>query len=174
MTHDYESHGTTTLFAAMSTLDGSVISRYAQRHRHVGWLDFLRQNDCETPKPKYLHLVRYNYATHKHPKVREWLAKHLRCHVHFTPTSASSLNMVGRYFRSISTDRLGRVVFRSGLELTAATEEYIIVHNQNPKSFVWTAKANDIFQKVFAPITALATRRTKHYSSPSIQQYFVS
>ena len=91
MTHDYKRHGTTTLFAAMSTLDGSVISRCAQRHRHVEWLDFLRQIDRETPKEKALHLVCDNYATHKHPKVREWLEKHSRFHVHFTPTSASWL-----------------------------------------------------------------------------------
>ena len=104
MTHDYKSHGTTMLFAAMITLDG-VISRYAQRHRHVEWLGFLRQIDCETPKYEYLHLVRDNYATHKHPKVREWLARHLRCHVHFTPTSASSLNMVGRFWLGSSQSR---------------------------------------------------------------------
>lgn len=148
MTHDYKRHGTTTLFAAMSTLDGSVISRCAQRHRHIEWLDFLRQIDRETPKDKELHLVCDNYATHKHPVVKEWLEKHPRFHIHFTPTSASWMNMVERFFRSISTDRLDRGVFRSVPELVTAIEEYITVHNQNPKPFVWTAKANDILQKV--------------------------
>jgi transposase/DNA-binding CsgD family transcriptional regulator len=167
MTHDYKRNGTTTLFAAMSTLDGSVISRCAQRHRHVEWLDFLRQIDRETPKDKALHLVCDNYATHKHPKVKEWLEKHPRFHVHFTPTSASWLNMVERFFRSISTDRLERGVFRSVPELIAAIEEYIAVHNQNPKPFVWTAKANDILQKVIRANATLVQRKTKHYTSGS-------
>jgi transposase len=148
LTHDYKRHGTTTLFAALSTLDGKVISRCAQRHRHIEWLDFLRQIDRETPKDKGLHLVCDNYATHKHPTVIAWLAKHPRFHVHFTPTSASWLNMVERFFRSISTDRLERGVFRSVPELVEAIEQYIATHNQNPKPFVWTAKANDILQKV--------------------------
>ena len=148
MAHDYKRNGTTTLFAAMSTLDGSVISRCEQRHRHTEWLLFLRQIDRETPRDKSLHLVCDNYATHKHPKVKEWLAEHPRFHVHFTPTSASWLNMVERFFRSISTDRLERGVFRSVPELIAAIEEYIAAHNRNPKPFLWTAKANDILQKV--------------------------
>lgn len=148
MTHDYKRHGTTTLFAAMSTLDGSVISRCAQRHRHTEWLDFLRQINRVTPKDKELHLICDNYATHKHPAVQEWLARHKRFHMHFTPTSASWLNMVERFFRSLSTDRLERGIFRSVPELNAAIEQYITVHNQNPKPFVWTAKANDILQKV--------------------------
>jgi transposase len=161
MTHDYKRHGTTTLFAAMSTLDGSVISRCAQRHRHVEWLDFLRQIDRETPKAKELHLVCDNYATHKHPKVKEWLEKHPRFHIHFTPTSASWLNMVERFFRSISTDRLERGVFRSVPELTAAIEEYIAVHNQNPKPFVWTAKANDILQKVIRANRRIGSKKNE-------------
>lgn len=161
MTHDYKRHGTTTLFAAMSTLDGSVISRCAQRHRHIEWLDFLRQINRETPKDKELHLVCDNYATHKHPKVKEWLEKHPRFHMHFTPTSASWLNMVERFFRSISTDRLERGVFRSVPELIDAIEEYIIVHNQNPKPFVWTAKANDILQKVIRANHRLGSKKNQ-------------
>ena len=159
MTHDYKRHGTTTLFAAMSTLDGSVISRCAQRHRHVEWLDFLRQIDRETPEDKALHLICDNYATHKHPKVKEWLEKHPRFHIHFTPTSASWLNMVERFFRSISTDRLARGVFRSVPELVAAIEDYITVHNQNPKPFIWTAKANDILQKVIRANRQLGSKK---------------
>lgn len=161
MTHDYKRHGTTTLFAAMSTLDGSVISRCAQRHRHIEWLDFLRQIERETPKDKELHLVCDNYATHKHPKVKEWLEKHPRFHVHFTPTSASWLNRVERFFRSISTDRLERGVFRSVPELIAAIEEYIAVHNQNPKPFVWTAKANDILQKVIRANRKIGSKKNE-------------
>ncbi len=161
MTHDYKRHGTTTLFAAMSTLDGSVISRCAQRHRHTEWLDFLRQIDRETPKEKQLHLVCDNYATHKHPTVQTWLTKHPRFHMHFTPTSASWLNMVERFFRSLSTDRLERGVFRSVPELIKAIEEYIATHNKNPKPFVWTAKANDILQKVVRANRLLSSKKNE-------------
>lgn len=161
MTHDYKRNGTTTLFAAMNTLDGSVISRCEQRHRHVEWLAFLRQIDRETPKDKDLHLICDNYATHKHPKVKEWLAKHPRFHVHFTPTSASWLNMVERFFRSISTDRLERGVFRSVPELITAIEEYIALHNQSPKPFIWTAKANDILQKVIRANSRLSSKKNE-------------
>ena len=159
MTHDYKRHGTTTLFAAMSTLDGSIISRCAQRHRHIEWLDFLRQIDRDTPKEKELHLICDNYATHKHPKVQEWLKKHSRFHVHFTPTSASWLNMVERFFRDITTERLRRGVFRSVPELIKAIKEYIAVHNKNPKPFIWTAKANDILQKVIRANHRLSSKQ---------------
>ncbi|RJF92825.1 IS630 family transposase [Noviherbaspirillum saxi] len=161
MTHDYKRHGTTTLFAAMCTLDGAVISRCAQRHRHGEWLDFLRQIDRETPKEKELHLICDNYATHKHPTVRAWLEKHPRFHLHFTPTSASWLNMVERFFRSLSTDRLERGVFRSVPELIAAIDEYIAVHNENPKPFVWTAKSNDILQKVIRANRRLGSKKNE-------------
>lgn len=161
MTHDYKRHGTTTLFAALNTLDGSVIARCEQRHRHVEWLDFLRQIDRETPKDKTLHLICDNYATHKHPKVREWLDKHPRFSIHFTPTSASWLNMVERFFRDITTERLRRGVFRSVPELVAAIKEYIAVHNQDPKPFVWTAKANDILQKVIRANRRLSSKKNE-------------
>ena len=157
MTHDYKRHGTTTLFAALSTLDGSLISCCQQRHRHAEWLVFLRRIDRQTPKNKELHLICDNYATHKHPKVQEWLAMHPRFHVHFTPTSASWLNMVERFFRDLSTQRLERGVFRSVPELIAAIKEYVAVHNKNPKPFIWTAKAADILQKVIR-----ANRRLTH------------
>ena len=161
LTHDYKRHGTTTLFAALSTLDGKVIGRCAQRHRHIEWLDFLRQIDRETPKDKELHLVCDNYATHKHPAVIAWLAKHPRFTVHFTPTSASWLNMVERFFRSISTERLERGVFRSVTELICAIEQYIATHNQNPKPFVWTARANDILQKVIRANARIGSRNNQ-------------
>src|SRR5450755_3785787 len=161
MTHDYKRHGTTTLFAAMNTLDGTVISRCEQRHRHVEWLDFLRQINRETPQDKTLHLVCDNYATHKHPKVKQWLAKHPRFHMHFTPTSASWLNMVERFFRDITTKRLRNGVFRSVPELTAAIKDYIAVHNQDPKPFVWTAKAHDILAKVIRANRNLSSKQNE-------------
>jgi transposase len=161
MTHDYKRNGTTTLFAAMNTLDGTVISRCEQRHRHVEWLDFLRQINRETPQGKTLHLICDNYATHKHPKVKEWIAKHPRFHVHFTPTSASWLNMVERFFRDITTNPLRNGVFRSVPELTAAIKEYIVVHNKNPKPFVWTAKAQDILAKVIRANRNLSSKQNE-------------
>ena len=161
LTHDYKRNGTTTLFAALNVLDGQVIAQCQQRHRHTEWLQFLRQIDRETPKDKALHLVCDNYATHKHPTVQEWLEKHPRFHIHFTPTSASWLNMVERFFRSISTDRLERGVFRSVPELISAIDDYIAVHNQNPKPFVWTAKANDILQKVIRANRKLGSKKNE-------------
>lgn len=161
MTHDYKRHGTTTLFAAMNTLDGSVISRCEQRHRHIEWLTFLRQINRETPSDKSLHLICDNYATHKHPKVKEWLAKHPRFHIHFTPTSASWLNMVERFFRDLTTRRLRNGVFRSVPELTAAIKEYIQVHNKNPKPFIWTAKAHDILAKVIRANSNLSSKQNE-------------
>lgn len=160
-THDYKRHGTTTLFAALNTLDGSVIARCDQHHRHSEWLDFLRQIERETRKGKELHLICDNYATHKHPKVKEWLVKHPRFTVHFTPTSASWLNMVERFFRDITTERLRRGVFRCVPDLILAIKEYIAVHNQEPKPFVWTAKANDILQKVIRANRRLGSRKNE-------------
>ncbi|MGH8766789.1 MAG: IS630 family transposase [Burkholderiales bacterium] len=161
LTHDYKRHGTTTLFAALNTLDGAVIARCNHRHRHQEWLTFLRQIDRETPKDKALHLICDNYATHKHPTVRAWLAKHPRFHVHFTPTSASWLNMVERFFRDITTERLRRGVFRSVPELISAINEYIAVHNQDPKPCVWTAKAKDILQKVIRANRRLSSKKNE-------------
>ena len=159
MTHDYKRHGTTTLFAALNTLDGSIIGRCEQRHRHNEWLDFLRQIDRETPKDKTLHLICDNYATHKHPNVRQWLEKHPRFHMHFTPTSASWLNMVERFFRDITTERLRRGVFCSVPELIGAIKEYIVVHNNDPKPFIWTKSARDILQKVIRANTRLSSKQ---------------
>ena len=161
MTHDYKRHGTTTLFAALSTLDGSLISCCQQRHRHEEWLVFLRRIDRQTPKNKALHLICDNYATHKHPHVQEWLAKHPRFHVHFTPTSASWLNMVERFFRDLSTQRLEHGVFRSVPELIVAIKEYVAVHNMSPKPFIWTAKAADILQKVIRANQHLSSKQNE-------------
>ena len=148
MTHDYKRNGTATLFAAMSTLDGSVISMCDDRHRHQEWLKFLRRIDDLTPSDKQLHLVADNYATHKHPKVQKWLARHPRFHMYFTPTSSSWLNMVERFFRDLTEKRLRRGVFRDVEELIVAIGDYIDKHNDKPTPFVWTAKAADILEKV--------------------------
>ena len=148
MTHDYKRNGTATLFAAMNMVDGSIISRCDQRHRHTEWLAFLKQIDRETPADKSLHLICDNYATHKHPVVQKWLGKHPRFHMHFTPTSASWLNMVERFFRDLTVERLRNGVFRSVPELTKAIEDYVVHHNKNPKPFIWTAQAKDILAKV--------------------------
>lgn len=161
MTHDYKRHGTTTLFAALNVLDGTVIGTCKPRHRHVEWLQFLRQIDRETPRDKDLHLIVDNYATHKHPKVQKWLAAHPRFHMHFTPTSASWLNMVERFFRDLTTDRLRRGVFGSVADLVVAIDEYLAIHNENPKAFIWTAKAKDILQKVIRANSKLSSKQNE-------------
>jgi len=106
-----------------------------------------------------VHLIIDNYATHKHPKVREWLDKHPRFHIHFTPTSASWLNMVERFFRDLTVERLRRGVFTSVAQLTQTIDQYITVHNENPKPFIWTAKANDILQKVVRANRRLSSKQ---------------
>src|SRR6516162_5206930 len=148
MTHDYKRHGTATLFAALNVADGTVISMCDDRHRHQEWLHFLRVIDQVTPARKALHLIADNYATHKHTKVQRWLKRHPRFHVHFTPTSSSWLNMVERFFRDLTQNRLRRGVFRDVAELIMAIGNYIDRHNENPKPFIWTAKASDILEKV--------------------------
>ena len=148
MTHDYKRNGTATLFAALNTVDGSVISMCDDRHRHQEWLKFLRVIDDVTPGGKEIYLIADNYATHKHPKVQKWLVRHPRFHIYFTPTSSSWLNMVERFFRDLTQNRLRRGIFRDVEELILAIGEYIDLHNDNPKPFVWTAKATDILEKV--------------------------
>jgi transposase len=148
MTHDYKRHGTTTLFAALDVATGKVIGQCMQRHRHQEWLRFLRTIDRNTPKELDLHLIVDNYATHKHAAVKAWLAKHPRFHIHFTPTSASWLNQVERFFGLITGDRIRRGAFKSVAELEAAIEDYLNHHNADPKPFTWTKSATDIFAKV--------------------------
>jgi transposase len=148
MTHDYKRNGVTTLFAALNTLDGSVIGQCQTKHRHQEWLGFLRKIDRSTPMEKELHLIADNYATHKHPEVKAWLAKHPRFHMHFTPTSASWLNMVERFFRDLSENQLRRAAFCSVPDLVSTIGQYIEKHNRDPKPFIWTAKASDILAKV--------------------------
>jgi transposase len=148
MTHDYKRNGTTTLFAALSMLDGKVIGDCMSRHRHQEFIRFLKKIDSETPSELDLHLIADNYATHKHPRVKSWLRRHPRFHLHFIPTSSSWLNMVERWFREITDKRIRRGTFRNVSELIAAIEEYLNNHNQNPKVFVWTASVERIMAKV--------------------------
>jgi len=147
MTHDYKRNGTTTLFAALELVEGRLIGTCMQRHRHQEWIKFLKQIDAETPVGLDLHLIVDNYATHKHPKVKTWLKRHPRFHMHFTPTSSSWLNLVERWFREITDKRIRRGVFKSVSELKDAIYAYINAHNENPKCFTWTAKAEAILEK---------------------------
>lgn len=148
MTHDYKRNGTTTLFAAIGMAEGKLIGRCMPRHRHQEFLKFLRLMDAETPPALDLHLILDNYSTHKHPRVRSWLKRHPRFHLHFTPTSSSWLNLIERWFREITDKRIRRGVFHSVKELERAIMDYIEQHNENPKSFVWTAPAERILEKV--------------------------
>jgi transposase len=148
MTHDYKRNGTTTLFAAMVTLDGRVIGDCMPRHRHQEFIRFLKTIDFETPPEMDLHLIVDNYGTHKHPRVQSWIKRHPRFHIHFTPTSSSWLNLVERWFREITEKRLRRGSFRSVPDLIAAIKEYLDNHNQNPQAFVWSAPVERILAKI--------------------------
>jgi transposase len=148
MTHDYKRNGTTTLFAALNTLDGRVIGQCLPRHRHQEFLRFLRTIDRQTPKALDLHLIVDNYATHTHPAVTAWLARHPRFHMHFTPTSASWLNLVERWFREITEKRIRRSAFKSVPDLIAAITDYLQATNAGPKPFTWTASVQAILSKV--------------------------
>ena len=147
-THDYKRNGTTTLFAALSMLDGKVIGHCMPRHRHQEFIRFLKQIDTDTPARLNLHLIVDNYGTHKHPRVEAWLKRHPRFHLHFIPTSSSWLNRVERWFREITDKRLRRGTFASERVLIKAIMDYIDNHNQNPKAFVWTASAEAIMRKI--------------------------
>ncbi len=148
MTHDYKRHGTTTLFAALNVLTGVVIGQCLPRHRHQELIKFLRQVDKEVPEGLHIHMIVDNYATHKHPNVKAWLAKHPRFHLHFIPTSSSWLNMVERWFRNITDKAIRRGVFGCVPELITAIEDYLTANNADPTPFVWTATAEQILAKV--------------------------
>src|ERR1700716_3593339 len=148
MTHDYKRHGTTTLFAALNVLDGTVIGQNMKRHRHQEFIRFLNAIEARVPKRKAIHAVVDNYATHKHPKVREWLARHPRWIFHFTPTSASWLNAVEGFFAKLTKRRLKRGVFLSVIDLQAAINRFVVEHNAEPKAFTWTADPDKIIQAV--------------------------
>ena len=155
-THDYKRNGTTTLFAALSMLDGKVIGDCMPRHRHQEFIRFLKKIDNETPDGLELHLIVDNYGTHKHPRVNSWLKRHPRFHLHFIPTSSSWLNLVERWFREITDKRIRRGTFKSLNDLIAAIKEYLENHNQNPRVFVWTASAAKILTKIVKCKEALA------------------
>lgn len=146
-THDYKRNGTTCLFTALSIADGSVIAKCQPRHRHQEFLKFLRLIERETPKEKDIHMILDNYATHKHPKVKEWLEKHPRYHLHFTPTSASWLNQVEIWFGILTRRQIRRGIFKSVKDLVSTIEKYIKTHNQDPTPFVWTKTAEQILAK---------------------------
>ena len=148
MTHDYKRNGTTTLFAAIDMISGRIISSCMPRHRHQEWLKFLNQIDRQTPEKFEIHLIADNYATHKHPKVKAWLKRHRRFHIHFIPTSSSWLNVIESFFAKLTTKRLKRGIFTSVPELIEAIEEFILRHNENPQPFVWTAQVEKILEKV--------------------------
>ena len=148
MTHDYKRNGTTCLFAAMNVLEGKVLGSCYPRHRHIEFLKFLRTIDREISSELDIHMILDNYGTHGHPNVKIWLEKHPRFKLHFTPTSSSWLNLIERWFGEITRKRIRRGIFRSVPQLIAAIEEYIRYHNEDPKPFVWTKRAEDIIEKV--------------------------
>jgi transposase len=148
MTHDYKRNGTTTLFAALNTLEGTVIGTCYPRHRNIEFRKFLRQIDQSIPSDLDIHMILDNYGTHKHPQVQSWLAKHQRFHLHFTPTSSSWLNLVERWFRELTDKRIRRGSFASVPELVTAIDEFITANNDTPKPFVWTASVANILEKL--------------------------
>jgi transposase len=147
-THDYMRHGTTTLFAALNMLDGTVIGDCMPRHRHQEFIRFLQLINVKISLDLDLHLIVDNYGTHKHPRVKSWLKRHPRFHLHFIPTSSSWLNMVERWFGEITSKRIRRGSFKNVKELITAITEYIESHNQNPKVFAWTASVESIMRKI--------------------------
>ena len=148
MTHDYKRNGTTTLFAALDVLTGTVIGQCLPRHRHEEFLTFLKTIDRRGPRDLQVHLILDNYATHKHADVDRWLKRHKRFHLHFTPTSSSWLNQVERWFRDLTDKNLRRGIFASVPDLIASIEAYLNAHNADPKPYAWTATAESILAKV--------------------------
>lgn len=147
-THDYERHGTTTLFAALDVSAGKIIGQCQSRHRHQEFLRFLKKVEAETDPALAVHLILDNYGTHKHPEVKKWFAAHPRYQVHFTPTSASWLNQVERWFAEITRKRIRRGTFYSVRDLERAIRDYIRDNNNDPRPFLWVASANTIITKV--------------------------
>jgi transposase len=148
ITHDYERHGTTTLFAALNVLDGTVLGRCMQRHRHQEFVRFLNAVEAAVPAGRLVHAVLDNYATHKHSKVMAWLGRHPRWTFHFTPTSCSWLNAVETFFAKLARRRLRRGSFASLVALQEAINRFVEEHNRNPRLFVWTADPDHIVEKV--------------------------
>jgi hypothetical protein len=153
MTHDYKRHGTTTLFAALDVLEGKVIGRCMQRHRHQEFIRFLNAIEAQVPARKLVHVILDNYAVHKHPKVRHWLARHPRFAFHFTPTSCSWLNAVEGFFAKLAKQRLKRGVFRCAVDLQATINRFVAQTNHDPKPFTWTADPDKI-----TPLSGVGTK----------------
>jgi transposase len=147
-THDYERHGTTTLFAALNVLEGTVIGQCQSRHRHQEFLLFLNKIEASTDPSLDVHLILDNYGTHKHPLVKQWFKEHSRYHVHFTPTSSSWLNQVKRWFAEITRKQIRRGSFRSVRDLVKTIQNYIRENNKAPRPFLWVASANIILRKI--------------------------
>jgi transposase len=147
-THDYKRNGTTTLFAALSMLDGTLIGKCMQRHRHQEFLKFLQLIGKETPEHLDLHLIIDNYATHKHPTIKNFLKRHPRFHFHFIPTSSSWLNLIERWFRELTDKRIRRGTFKNVPQLIDAIMGFINHHNANPNQFVWSASVESIMKKI--------------------------
>mgnify|MGYP006295811359 FL=1 len=158
-THDYRRHGTLTLFAALNYLDGKLISRTETQHTNVEWLRFLKQIDRETPPELDIHVILDNYATHRHENVRNWLARHPRFHLHFTPTGSSWLNLVERFFGELTQEVIRDGSFTHVKELKNDIEEYIAIRNMNPKPYVWKAKGEAILRKLESARRALEARQ---------------
>jgi len=148
MTHDYVRHGTITLFAALEQVTGKLITRTEASHTHVEWLRFLKQIDRQTPRGLDLHLIADNYATHKHPKVQAWLARHPRFKMHFTPTSSSWLNLVERFFADLTGDVIRAGSFTSVNELVRDIKAYLAQRNRDPKPYIWRAEGAEILAKI--------------------------
>jgi transposase len=146
--HDYERHGTTSLFAALDVETGKVIGKCHRKHRHQEFLKFLKTIESNVPEGLDVHVVMDNYATHKTPKIKNWLARRPNWHIHFTPTGASWLNLVERFFAEITTRRIRRGAFRSVHALEQAIGDYLDTHNAQPRPFIWTATADEIFRKI--------------------------
>jgi transposase len=159
MTHDYKRHGTTTLFAALNILTGVVLGTCMKRHRNFEFLAFLKTIDKAVDKVLDVHVIADNYATHKHPNVKAWLAKHPRFHMHFVPTSSSWLNPVERWFRDLTGKRIRRGTFTSVAQLITAIEDYIAHNNSDPKPYKWTKTAAEIIEKVKRGRVALEQAR---------------
>lgn len=155
MTHDYKRHGTTTLFAALNVLTGVVFGECRSSHKTKDWLAFLKKLYKQVPEDLEIHVIADNYSTHKAPEAKAWLAKHPRVHMHFTPTSASWLNLIERFFREITENAIRRGVFTGVGDLIDAIDTYLIEHNREPKPFIWTKSADDILAKVLRARAAL-------------------
>ena len=161
VTHDYYRHGTTTLFAALNVLDGSVISQCKPRHRHQEFISFLNHLDQQVPVELSVHLIADNYATHKHHKVRAWLARHVRFHIHYTPTYASWLNQVERWFGLITQQAIRRGSFRSVRELVRTIDNFVTRYNASSRPFIWTATADSIINKLERLVKLLMGQHTR-------------